>query len=525
MEYQNKVVWNQRGASIEIDNSTNTEKIHISQRSGSNIELNNLVNSELATNNKQTNIVNDSYKTVGNDDLEYIAGDKTVRVGENSYELKGFSTQEQLNAFKEWKDTFQPMASINSEFRVLRGGNSYPNGTSIFQKGERDKNPVLKFKVLSVENEHKGYSGTPLRKSSVDDVMDYTKVIDRNPKPATERTIEESDISKSAGGSGSEAPGVLKYGPSKSAATENGKWEANPANDRLVEYIQTTQENLNLIEEKMGNGGDEITYQKRNKINVVGATLNDYPSIRIDPEGRSQPFEMLLSEKGVFKNHDAVPHIEEVDNSNFPGGEQTDIINNKWNVNVGSGGINQKTLGCWEMGGATLKQGFKKINISASHGLVLGSEEIIELQSIKSIVIRTGRQVYVGGSLGVGGNTILAGGAYVGGELFVEHITAPLEVHQTEDTTVFGKFATDEPDTLLIGYAHVGGMKYPVYAEPTDDLIVTYPHSHHHNGPAMRLTKKNSDVRKIAQNEGLNRHNYLVQPLAQLDEKKKGQSS
>jgi hypothetical protein len=90
MRYKNRTVINQRGGSIDIDNSTDSEKVHISQRSGSNINLTNVVTSELATNNKQTNIVRDLFETVGNNSSEFVVKDKTERVGQNTYSLKGF---------------------------------------------------------------------------------------------------------------------------------------------------------------------------------------------------------------------------------------------------------------------------------------------------------------------------------------------------------------------------------------------------------------------------------------------------
>ena len=46
--YRNKAVINQRGATVEINNSTDREELKLSQYSGSNITLNNNVNSELA---------------------------------------------------------------------------------------------------------------------------------------------------------------------------------------------------------------------------------------------------------------------------------------------------------------------------------------------------------------------------------------------------------------------------------------------------------------------------------------------
>ena len=65
--YRNRTVLNQRGGSIVINNTTDQESVHISQRSGSNILLNNLFNSELATSNKQTLVLGDEFKTVALD--------------------------------------------------------------------------------------------------------------------------------------------------------------------------------------------------------------------------------------------------------------------------------------------------------------------------------------------------------------------------------------------------------------------------------------------------------------------------
>jgi hypothetical protein len=89
LRYKNRTVINQRGGSIDIDNSTEKEKIQISHRSGSNINFTNIVTSELASNNKQLIVINDNYKTVGGTDSEYTVKDKIERVGENSYSFKG----------------------------------------------------------------------------------------------------------------------------------------------------------------------------------------------------------------------------------------------------------------------------------------------------------------------------------------------------------------------------------------------------------------------------------------------------
>ena len=50
-QYRNKFVFNQRGGSIEIDNTTGQESIYFTQYTGNNIKITPQVISEYATNN------------------------------------------------------------------------------------------------------------------------------------------------------------------------------------------------------------------------------------------------------------------------------------------------------------------------------------------------------------------------------------------------------------------------------------------------------------------------------------------
>jgi hypothetical protein len=303
--YKNRMIINQRGGSLVIDNTTEREKIKLSHRSGSNINLTNVVTSELATNNKQTNVVHDLFETVGNDKTEFVGKNHTFRTGENIYQLKGFIDQSQLDAIKEWKITYSPIANLNSQFKINRGGVSYPNGVSTPLVGIRDGNPVVGSTIIAVENKFNGYIGTPIRTSTVDGVVSYASVPDRGHTIAAQpRKITKKDINQAAGVYGSKAPGVLEFGADGSAATENGNWTPNLSAQRINDALLNIQDTLTPIEQKMGHGGDETYFTKRNKFEQVGATFNDYPSIRIDEKGRSQPFEMLVSPTGAYKNHD-----------------------------------------------------------------------------------------------------------------------------------------------------------------------------------------------------------------------------
>lgn len=521
LRYKNRSVINQRGGSIDIDNSTDNEKVHISHRSGSNINFTNVVTSELASNNKQTNIIHDSFETVGNNKTEFIVQDKTLRVGKNSYVLKGFVDESEIDSYKKWKEIYKDIALKNGQFKIKRGGISYPDGGSTPLEGDRDDNPVLNYKITTVDNKFSGYNGTPIRDFSTDQVVDYTPVQDRTSNPAFERTLTKDAIEKAAGENGSKAPGVLEFGAEKSAATENGNWAANETTANLADDIVAIQELLSPIERDMGDGGDDVEIIKRNKVETIGAAFNDYPSIRVDEKGRSQPFEVVVSDLGAFKNHDYIPVVEDIDNSStFPCGDDVSIIGNKQSVTIGSGGYNLKTTGGIEMGGTNFKGGFKKCNISATYGVHLLSENIIELSSLKTITLRTNRQVFVESAFGVKNNAIFGGGTYTEGEVYVQHITAPVEIQQTEDTVVLGKFNTTQNRTVPIGEVLIDGSWETVYALNADNLIVTYPHSHHFKNIPIRLCESNADVRKLAQDEDINSHGTISPSLPQRHERK-----
>jgi hypothetical protein len=526
--YKNRTVINQRGGSIDIDNSTEKEKIQISHRSGSNLNFTNIVTSELASNNKQLIVINDNFKTVGGTESEYTVKDKIERVGENSYSFKGTYGDSEIESFKSWKNAYKTIANANSVFKINRGGSSFPNGPTTPTTGTRASNPTLNQTIVPVENNFNGYVKTPIRTSSVDEVVAYVPIPNRSTNPATPKNVTTSDIDRAAGGSGSSAPGVLEFGSSKSAATEGGTWTPNSQSENLGESIKKVQEDiLNNIESTMGNGGDDISFVKRNKSDTVGAIFNDYPSIRIDTKGRSQPIEIVVSASGAFKNHDYIPIVEDIDNSStFPCGNENKTVGNKYNLNVGSGGINLKTTGSIELGGSNLKMGFQKANISATHGIHLHSESVVELVSLKSISLRTNRQVYIESSLGVKNNTIIGGGLYTEGEVYLHHITAPIEIQQTLDTTLYGRFNCVAPRTLPIGEVFDPEWGWlTVYALANDNLIVNYPHSHHFPNLPLRLTNSNSDVRKFASNERINTHGAISTALAQKHERRTAETA
>lgn len=516
LDYRNKFTFNQRGGSIEINNSTEREEVKISQYSGSNISINNVVNSETAINNKQTKVVYDEFKTVGNTLSEYAGKDRINRVRENSYEVKGFFNTEQVKPFVDWKTELRSIANTNAQFNIERGGKGFlkpsnPDGSSsdaadTTLNGTRAGNPDLSKKTntlqLAVNNKFDGYGSIPKVNSSGSEVTKYTPVSVKigEQSKATPPTVV--DITQAFGeDTGTQAPGVIEFGPNVSSATEDGSWNRNQAKDQIPQKLVDIQGKLFPLEQAMGNGGDEIESIKRHKITNIGATVNDYPAVRVDIKGRSQPTEVGVSDNSVYTHYDYVPLVEDVDNAgNFPCGNYTQNIGNKYNVFVGSGGVQIKTTGPVTISGTTVKLGGTKVNIGGAAGVAITSESNIDIMSPK-IQLRSKRQVYVGSSLGVDKNLLVKGGAFIEGETYVNHITAPLEIQETYQTKVFGQLVPGS----VIGSVTINDVTYNITAGNTPNNVVMYNHSHHFPNIPLTLKQSNKEVRQDAYNNDINK--------------------
>tara|TARA_R100000664_G_scaffold31948_1_gene46156 strand:+ start:1208 stop:2977 length:1770 start_codon:yes stop_codon:yes gene_type:complete len=522
-EYRNKFVWKQKGGAIEINNSDNREAVNISHFSGSNVKINNNVNSELATNNKQTKVNNDSFETVLNDKNVYTGKDYIERVVENTYKYKGFSNQDEIDAAEEWKELYRPIAENNAQFEILRGGKSYPNGVDTPQSGGRAPNSTVRQEHYVINDRYPGYGLPPIVDFETDQVEGYTPVSPTvNPGVlfGVNPTIADIDTGSGPGGYASNSDGVVKYGPAENAATEGGEWASNPVHTRLPDDLLKLQDDLNPVEQRMGNGGDEEEFTYRNKLEVVGASTNDYPSIRIDPEGRSQPSEVNVGIDTSYVNVDSVPHVEEVDNSSaFPVGNYTLNVGNKYDVIVGSGGIQLKTSGPIEIGGTSLKVSAHKINLQSAAGVNISSENLVELQSAKSISLRSNRQILIEPGLGVKNNTVIGGSTYTEGETYLHHVTAPAEVQRTEETIVFSKLLKDLKFKATIkGFSQLEDLftgsttvTITLKEDSNEGFVEAAPHSHHFKNLPLRLTDGNRSVRTIAQGEGININGYQAQ--------------
>ena len=492
--YKNKAVFNQRAGSLEFNNSTGEESIYLTNYHGSNIKITPQVTSEYAKENKQLLVVNDNFETIRNDKHLCVGGNYIKNVTGSTIYKSGFSDESQICAIEAWKQDYRPVAERNALPDINRGSVSYPNGVESSAVGTRTENPTKNQELY--RNVDRGYpvsTGSSVVDSSQNQVNSYS-TFERQPSTFTVKN-----------------PNTTDFGDDINPATEGGSFDPNLEKQNLDEQIKRLQEEkltdleLQAFGDGPSVGGDDQEFTFRNKVVMVGATFNDYPSIRYDDEGRATPGRVSVGDHaGAYVEVESVPHVEEVDNSKFPVGNYTVQAANKYNISVGSGGIDIKTTGPVEVGATSYKLAAHKVSINASKGINIGSENLVELTSLKNISLRSNKQIYIEPSLGVKDNLVVGGGSYLQGETYLHHVTAPAEIQQTEDTISFGKLVNNKViGSVCIGSGSSQGL-YDVISKDTDDTVELYPHSHHFKNLPLRLTESGANIAEIANAENIN---------------------
>ena len=103
---------------------------------------------------------------------------------------------------------------------------------------------------------------------------------------------------------------------------------------------------------------------------------NDFPSTRIDEVGKIENYEVRVFPKGVATTKKESALIEYVHVDDFPGGDFTQNIGNKWNVLVGSGGVSLKSTGGVDIGGTITNIAGQQVNISSEYEINMSSKRV-----------------------------------------------------------------------------------------------------------------------------------------------------
>ena len=94
------------------------------------------------------------------------------------------------------------------------------------------------------------------------------------------------------------------------------------------------------------------------------------------------------------------------------------------------------------------------------------------------------------------------------GELSCNHITAPVEIQETEKTRLYAKLLNGLTFSVHLGgfpTDHGGGIingstgRATLRSNSNDDKVLCYDHSHHFKNVPLHLKKTNEGVRTVAE--------------------------
>ena len=160
----------------------------------------------------------------------------------------------------------------------------------------------------------------------------------------------------------------------------------------------------------------------------------------------------------------------------------------------------------------------EQINMSSKNGINIATSDVLSLKA-PNISIQAENQVFLKPNLAIDGNIACRGGAMIQGELFVQHITAPMSFQQTEFQSEL--YGTSYPyKALKIGYiavdteftAKIDGSEKTIKITNNPVPVVTmdsgqiaddgcnyvYPHNHVFRNIPLTLTTTYEKMRESA---------------------------
>ena len=555
--YRNKYVINQKGGTLEFVNTDNREILKMTHYSGSFLEFNNHTNIQFAAINNQRLVQEDDYDTVKGFRNVYTERDLDHIIRGDYYHKVGYQN---FNHHLNWRETMHELAQVKGLFDIKRVDGSPGQNGKISQSRagmpapcpvcmdvdittgvERVKYarlynqfmlPIVQLKTdtskaggngankATMLNMAPGYfdprgrfPSAPAPPNPVQYVMtDPTNALPQQYMSASlyeQVAIDPLWVLKGPGFVfGEKCP--CCGGKGLSPSSMEGKWieEEQKSDAKFKQLVEQVTEKLAPIESEMGLGGTDITTIAKHKVENIGMVMNDFPSIRTDPVGKMYRSDIQIHKHGVFINQKPTPMIEPVHVDDLPGGSYSLNVANRWNVHVGAGGVSIKSYGRVEIGGSQVTVGGDQVNIGSKNEVNIdGGSRLNIVSDIISIRQRNRGQVLVDSNLGVSQNVVVGGGLHVEGELSCQHITAPVEIHETEVARIFSKLLKGLTFTCDInGGTHVvspHGTAHPNWSSATvtlisdsnDDHVVDYGHSHLFKNAAMHLVASNDLVR------------------------------
>lgn len=467
-KYVNKLVLNQKGGTIEIINSDGLESLLLTHYSGSHIGMMNGVNSELATENKQTLVLRDEYRTVRGDSLSFTGGFEEKIVAGDSIEKVG-SWEKAVVSAKAWLETIRPVAKVIQLFETRRT-----------EAGENTAETQVKF-GSHAPHPLGGLSKTPVspRKtvrqtfSTLPGVHSPAGVAyPANPTPAQIETTQCPD-----------------YAGAVSPSSMDGDWAVESEKAKIQSQLRSLADQLAELEKSLGLGGSKVQKTTKDKVEIIGAAASDLPAYREDAIGGLIASGTVYSQVGAFPKFSTHAVFERVTPPIPPFGNYKLVVGNRFETIVGSGGYDVRTTGCVDFLSGIYNNYSKEYNVISEKNINFKSD-LFRVVSDK-ILLQAQQDVVVDANFTGLMNAAFHGSLHVDGGIYTQKIYAPMEWKFTEKVVLYGKIKGG----LVIGSDSLGG---PVTSKEIDMAVEIYPHDHAIKQPAYELFMSSEDIRTKA---------------------------
>lgn len=498
--YRNKFVINQKGGVLEFVNTDNREILKMTHYSGSFKEFNNNANIELASANDNKLVLEDQFETVRGFKNSYVERDYDFIVRGDRFKKIGNLN---VGAMAQWRNVMSAVADVKQLFETKRSNSGNWTSPNQSRKGKFGPCPVCN-PGSSRSKSYPHIMGTWINVADPVPIVNIEKGHEPNKGKYVEPKVYPPNVMGGGSGGtifGDPCPACGGSGTSPSSMDGNWSSEEKKQQAQFDRTVLDAVETLVDIERELGLGGNEDIHITKHKIETIGLVMNDFGSIRTDVVGKMYPNEMVVHKQGVFENRKESPLTEYVHVDDLPGGTYTLNVCNKYNVQVGAGGISMKSYGPVDISGTIVNTTGEQVNISSTNEInVDGGKRLSLIADIISIRQRKQDQVLIDSSAGVSRNLIVGGSSLFEGEVYLHHVTAPTEIQETENTTVFAKLLKDLKFEVYASWynrSHSHGM-ITLAADSNDDKVRCYDHTHHFKNLPLHLKDSNDDVRNAA---------------------------
>lgn len=274
--------------------------------------------------------------------------------------------------------------------------------------------------------------------------------------------------------------------------------EGSANKNNLTSVVQQQAEALAEAEAALGMGGNYVETVTKHKFLNVGLTFNTFASTRYNLTNKTITQYRNVISAGTQLVTTTIPAIEYTHIDDMPGGNYNLSVGNRYSLLVGSGGIDVKTTGPVNLGGSIMAIAGKQMNIAATDDFNIdGGTNLSVIADLITIRTRNRNQTVIDDNLGISKNVVVGGGTYTNGEVFLQHVTAPVEFQVTESTTIqdSGYTITGATITKSGGGDIFSGDTVTITG---GILAINQPHTHYFKNLPLTLVADNTAVRTAA---------------------------